>query len=226
MGELKKWKLPLFLGMGGVCLLFIVGVALSFLIAPKSYKVDTTFYFLVLPVEDKTVSAWSQNVYVSGGAGYVFTHEKQDYVALASYPTQAVAEGVQGTLQEKGQEVLILPLTLNALYFVGRENVEAQASVEGTVTTLLGCTQLLYNTANGVDSGQYTQNEARAVIDELKRVLVGLQSEGLAAFDNLLGGAVKECTAMTSGIIYAKDIRYLQLSLSHGLYSLQEVFTK
>ncbi|MBQ9081774.1 MAG: hypothetical protein IJY26_03985 [Clostridia bacterium] len=213
--------------MFGVGAIFIAVIAVSFatfFIGVEEFSVNRTFYFLVLDAKEETVDVLSQDAYVGGGAGYAFTYKSAHYVALASYPSETQAKTVQDTLEKKGTQTKILPLELNTLYFTTKAQRENKAQIEGCVNTLLQCITLLYNTANGVDTVQYTQREARAIINELQAVFKELRQNSPPQTESLLGGAERKCREITVGIVYAKDIRYLQLFLSEGLYNLQTVF--
>ncbi len=213
-------------GMGILFILVIVVGAVSCAAGAESYVVDKTFYFLVLSVGEEDASDRAQDVYVNGGAGYVFSLEGAEYVGIASYADEASAAGVRDALAEKGKQTEILPLTVDTFWFSTRGQRAVRAQVEGCVNTLLQCITLLYNAANGLDSGEYTQREVRAAVTELRTVLNGLLRDAAAETKELLRGAARQCLGMMSSAVYAKDLRYLQLYLSEGICSWQNIFCR
>ncbi len=219
-------KVLFFLGMGGVFIAVIGVYLVSFVFRTEEFKVERTVYFLVLPAEEATSSVVVQDIYVSGGAGYVFSHKATQYVALAAYNNEWAAKNVQGTLEKKGKQTQILPLEIDTFYFKSKKEKEIKGAVEGCINTLLQCADLLYTTANGLETTRFTQGEARQIITELQSVFNGLKTTAAPQTEDLLNFASKKCREITSGIIYAKDVRYLQLFLLEGVYGLQETFDK
>ncbi len=214
------------LGMGGMFIAVICLYSVAFALRTEEFTVNRTVYFLVLPAEESTSSVVAQDIYVSGGAGYVFSHKATQYVALAAYNDEWAARNVQGTLEKKGKETKILPLYIDTFYFKSKKEKENKGAIEGGVNTLLQCADLLYTTANGLETTRFTQGEARQIVSELQSVFNALKANAVAQTEVLLNYAVKKCREITSGIIYAKDVRYLQLLLLEGVYALQEAFDK
>lgn len=219
-------ELLLVAGMGAFFFVVIASFFVGMACRAEEVKIGRTFYFLVLPADEQTATVWAQNVYVNGGAGYSFLHDGTYYVALASYRTENEANNVRASLKQKGRQTKILPLTVDSFYFTTRAQKEEKQNIEDCVNTLLQCVDLLYNTANGVDTAQYTQEDSRAIVAELKTVLGALREKDTLRTEEILVSAINQCRGIISGTVYAKDIRYLQLFLSEKIYDLQKIYHK
>lgn len=224
--EVKEFILKNLFVLGMVSLFssVIIGYFATLSVRMKNFTVDRTFYFLSVKVQAETAAVVAKSEYSDGGAGYTFVHDGQDYVALAGYNTEREAQIVSDSLKTRGRETEIVSLTVDTFYFTDRKEVEAFEGVYGFVHTVLQCIDLLYETANELDEGGFTQEEARRVLKEICGVIAQAGEGGVTRVTELTRASVNKCTEIVNGVIYAKDVRYTQLLLSEGIYDLQELF--
>lgn len=224
--NIKDFILKNVLIAGMVCLFstVIVGYFAALSARMKNFTVNRTFYFLSVKAAAETAAVLAQSEYTDGGAGYTFQYGGEYYVGLAAYNTEREARLVQDTLKNRGRDTQIVSLTVDTFYFTDRKEIEAYENTHGFVTTVLQCVDLLYAAANGLDEGAFTQSEARGVLKEISGVISRAGEGGVADVAALSRAGVEKCAEITDGVIYAKDVRYLQLQLSEGVYNLQKVF--
>lgn len=186
---------------------------------------ENKYYLLVKDCEEATVTAVMGEVYASGGAAYLYG---TNAVALACYFTQTDAERVQHTLSERNVETRIVPLVGKDLYLYG-DRAELSERVEANLSTVHACAQLLYDTANGLERMSYSQEEARARLEGVTSVLLGLQKENRdAAFSRWNADLFEiEQTGrdFAGGILFSKDMRNLQVRLCIMISEAAEYFT-
>ena len=212
------------LGMVSLFSAVVVGYFAAISARTKDFTVDRTFYFLAVKAEAETAAVVSKSEYSYGGAGYTFTYDGVNYVGLASYNSESEARIIKEGLKNRGKETEIVELTVDTFYFTDRREVEKYEETCGFVNTALQCADLLYATANGLDSGELTQEEARRVIEEIRAVFSQAGEKGCAAVAEMTDAGEKKCAGIVSGVIYAKDVRCLQMQISEGIYNLQKVF--
>lgn len=214
----------LILGMVSLFSAIVVGYFAAISVRMKNFTVDRTFYFLSVKVEAETAAVVAKSEYSDGGAGYTFTYNGVNFVGLASYNSEREAQVVSDGLKKRGRDTEIVALAVDTFYFTDRREVESYEGTYGFVNTALQCIDLLYATANGLDGGEFTQEEARRVMKEISAVLSQAGEKSVAAVEKLTCAGLKKCAEITDGVIYAKDVRCLQMQLSEGIYNLQKVF--
>ncbi len=73
---------------------------------------------------------------------------------------------------------------------------------------------LAYECANGLDTGEYTQNNSKSVVGDIKQGLIGLlHSNGDNCFTPKLNFMIAECEDKEVGFLLSKDMRYLQIAV-------------
>lgn len=186
-----------------------------------------TYYFLVRECEDTTAAAVAGQVYLSGGAGYLIETSGAQSVVLACYFKETSAQSVQRTMREKGIETDILTLSppdlaLNGKLASYRSRISANAQTADT------CARLLYDTANGLERTDVTQEEARAAVRGVVKSLKGLcveNGEGpFARWNAALSEAARKGTEIAEGILFAKDVRYMQVQLCYSVANIANYF--
>lgn len=195
--------------------------------AAETFTRNTSYYFLVRSCEDTTASAVVGEVYFSGGAGYLLEDGKA--VVLACYFSEETANSVREGLQEKGVETQILKRTLGEIELNG-DVAEAKKRIAANVETLETCALILYDTANALERTEYGQEEARVALSGVLKVIKGLREENAAiatlydVWNAELLRAERKAIEIYSGILFAKDIRYLQVQLCFTVLNLNRYF--
>ena len=188
-----------------------------------------TYYFLVRDCEDTTASAVAGQVYLSGGAGYLLEGTAgQSSVVLSCYFNVADAERVQSSMQGKGIETELLSFSTEEFVLQG-EKTKFKKSVEQNVETVETCARILYETANGLERTDTSQEEARAavrgVVSSLKGLRQGNEEQIFSLWNHSLVNAEKRGREIAEGILFAKDLRYLQVELCMAILKTSEYFT-
>ncbi len=190
-------------------------------------SLNKSYYFLVRSCEDTTASAVAGQIYFAGGAGYLLQYGGENAVVLACYFRQTDAEYVLEVMAGKGLDVRLLELksddfTLGGSKAAYRDKIVANA---GTVET---SAKILYETANALERTDISQEEARAAVRGVVNSLKGLRSENaeslFESWNFALSGAERRGTEIAEGILFAKDLRYLQTQLCMLIIRAKDYF--
>ncbi len=212
------------LGLGGfvaVLLLFagmllaLISVVLLTGRAQTTVSFGKTYYFVVRVCEDSTAAAVVGEVYSGGGAGL----RTEDGVVVACYYLRSDAERVSASMEERGISTRLLEKRTEDVVLTGDE-AEMAARVQANAELADVCAKMLFDAANGLERGSLSQEGARAMTKGAANALHGLRLGNAEAFfadwDRALEGFERECEVLSSGILFAKDLRRLQADiLSH-----------
>ena len=203
-----------------VAALLIFIAALSFFVGAfewngkSTVRLALTYHFLVVRCESATVGAVAGEAYLAGGAGYLL--ENENLVVLAGYYRKEDAAYVGDTMSANGVEVSILTRPLDD-FSTGREHAAERAAVAGNLKTLDAVSRLLFDAANGLERGSMSQEEARTAVrgaaDSLKGLAEGNGGEYFGLWNVELLRGQRRARELSSGLMFAKDLRYLQVSL-------------
>ncbi len=216
-----------------VMFLFVVALfaGVFFWQGERSVRVDgeREYYFLVRECEDTTASAVSGQVYLSGGAGYLLETNGRSCVVLAGYFRLEDAERVKSTMAEK--EIFADVLVLRSEdFFLEGDAAEEKNRVEGNLKTAETCARVLYDAANGLERTSLTQEEAKSAVRGVSKSLKGLRegnaSELFSRWNAELVAAERRCTEICEGILFAKDLRYLQVQLLMAVVNADGYFAR
>lgn len=206
-------------GIFVLCVCLFVGIFHLNGLQSTEVEFPQKYYFLARECEETTSSAVAGQVYFSGGAGYLLEANGQSAVALACYFTQEEAESVQRTLSEKGTETLILEMAPKTVTLHG-EKTEEKERILSNAKTLDTCAKILYDAANGLERTTLSQEEARAAVRGVVKVLSGLRTENgsecYSRWNVCLKEAERRGIEIAEGILFAKDLRYLQVQLCYS----------
>ena len=186
-------------------------------------EVDDEFYFLVRECRASTSAAVVGEVYAAGGAGY----PDGDTVVLACYYSKADARRICSLMEDRGENVSVLDRAVPDITLRG-DMAEAADRVLANYKTVDSCARLLFDAANGLERGSLTQKEAKAalggVADSLKGLRTGNAGDGFSAWNRELYRLEREGRDRLDGILFAKDLRYLQVSLCYALLGMGSCF--
>ena len=189
---------------------------------------EREYYFLVRDCEDTTAAAVAGQVYYAGGAGLRLERAGENCVVLACYFRITDAERVCGAMKEKGTDARILPLSGSDFVLEG-QNAAQKSRVEGNLETAETCARILYDAANGLERGDLSQEEARAAVRGAAKALKGTcESNPAGIFDRWnaqLTAEARRGTELADGILYAKDLRYLQAEILLSIVDADRYFT-
>ena len=87
---------------------------------------------------------------------------------------------------------------------------------------------ILYDTANGLERSELSQREAKAalsgVVSSLKGLIAGNGGDVFALWNIELNAAQRRGTEISDGLLFAKDLRYLQAMLCDKTVHLTNYF--
>lgn len=180
--------------------------------ARVSFRKD--YYFLVKDCEETTAAAVSGDIYSSGGAGYFL--ESDNAVAIACYFKETSAQSVQSSLAEKGTQTRLVVKSPSEMVLRGRKGAQKEKIVSN-LETVDSLAHILYDTANGLERSELSQKEAKAalggVLSSLKGLIGGNEGELYAAWNVALKEAQRRAEELEKGLLFSKDLRYLQTML-------------
>lgn len=201
-----------------VCLIASCAAALT-VEGTARVEFSRTYQFLVRDCDAEAAAAVSGEVSSLGGAGYYLQAEGESAVVLAVYPDEASAHSVLDGMKDEGEGVRLLALA--AQPFSVRGGAEQAARVLAQLRTLDTCASLLYRAANGLATGEFSQAEARAAADGVRRVLEGLAA---SSGEGEIGDLAEACRSLASGILFSRDVRRVQAEICAKIVSAHEIF--
>ena len=202
--------LVLFVGMTAGLILFMTlgGNGYARVSFSKNY------YFLVKDCEETTVTAVAGDVYSSGGAGYFL--EGDNAVAIACYFKETSAQSVKKNLEAKGTETRLIVRSPENLTLRGRKS-GYQKQIQSNLETVDTLAHILYDTANGLERSELSQREAKTalsgVVSSLKGLMSGNEGDVFALWNTALRETERRGKEVSEGLLFAKDLRYLQTML-------------
>ncbi len=203
----------LFVSIAAFLLCIAVFVVLVIFTGRARADVDTELdcYFLVRNCDDSTSAAVVGEVYSAGGAGYLYG----DSVIIACYYTKADARRVCSLLEGRGESVGILARSFEKLTLRGGDT-EHKEEILGSIETAKSAARLLYDTANGLETGSLSQVSAKANVEGAADALEGVAASDpslLDRWDCVLYDVIRNAREKSRGILFSKDVRFLQVSL-------------
>ena len=216
-----KMRLKKGLASTGIALLLFIGVTaglvLFMALGGQGYaRISSSkeYFFLVKDCEQTTATAVAGDIYSSGGAGYYMMSD--DAVAIACYFKESSALSVQKNLAQKGTETRLVVRSPEDLILRGRKS-GYKAQIEANLETVDTLAHLLYDTANGLERSELKQKDAKAALSGVVSSLKGLIAQNDNAVFALWNASLKEAqrhgAELGEGILFAKDMRYLQTML-------------
>lgn len=185
------------------------------------------YYFLVRDCEATTAAAVAGQVYVSGGSGYYIETGGESAVVLSCYFKKETAGSVCESMLEKGEAVRVLTLAPDDLYLNGNLAQESSHIYDNAETVDMFA-RLLYDTANGLERTELSQGEARAALRGVQKSLKGLCSENrgdaYGRWNAVLTEAERKCGESADGILFSKDVRYVQALLCYAVANIGNYF--
>jgi hypothetical protein len=208
------WKIA-FLIIGGVIL--CVGCLLvSLACCASSLNFCAQYYFVYFKEQDDAVSAASISSAVEslGGAGYILECDGKFYVTVACYYSEKDANTVCGNLQARNLKCGVLEKQVDGIKLVSAYAKNNKDLYKGNLNTLHSLSRLCYDIANNLDSGTYTQVQAKGALDGVISSLNGLLlSNSGNAFTPYLSSLVAVADDVYYDFVYSRDVRKLQIAI-------------
>lgn len=184
-----------------------------------------SYYFLIVSCTATSAVVVSGDIYASGGAGYYM--EEENAVAIACYFKETSAQSVQRNLQAKGTQTELVKRSAANLVFRGKKSGYKQ-QIESTLETVDLLAHILYDTANGLERSELTQKQAKAAVEGVASSLSGLRGVGSDEFffgwNTGLSEAERRAKELSQGLLFSKDLRYLQAMLCDKIVRMADYF--
>ena len=179
-------------------------------------KFERTYYFVYYRMSDNILSASSLSEAVSsyGGAGYVFAHDNYYYATFACYKTQDEADQVISNLKKRDLECNALKVEIKNLRLQNRNAKKNRELYLGNLNTLDSLYSLAYECANGLDTGNYSQQKAKQILSSISDTLNGmLKNNSNNCFTQNIKSLIDDCDR-AGGYLLSKNMRFIQISIA------------
>jgi hypothetical protein len=219
----KIWK-RLFGGLA-VCVTFISLCYTHVLYNAQTVEIGHEFYYLLS--EAPTTQATAQFVQLQGGAGYVLTHNKREYVAYSVYLSAEESEKARHSLLETGGNATCLSVHCDKLYLKKTFDKHSAAQIKGAFESLYGCIQVLNGEIKRLEKGA-TQESDKRILNDLVRKLEYLSKDNplqTVEYAQICNRAAKRITELTKGVVYVKDLRYVLCETCNDYLKLSKIFS-
>ena len=222
MKDKKSGNAPFLIAVAAVVTVTCAVILTAVCSAGKKLNFSAVFYFVCYSVEDNAVSADSLSSALEsfGGAGYVLEYGGEFYVTASCYYSQSDADKVKGSLLKKGLNCSTLKAESKSYEVSSIFGGNAQL-YEGNLNTLFSLSEMCYECANGLDTGEYGAEKAKSALDGVKSALKGLER---ANPSNCFSGELKrlcaECESVESGHVRAFSMRKLQIAIADTILNV------
>lgn len=195
--------------------------------------VNKSYYFLVA-AEECSESCLAE-AFLSGGAGVELRTESGEYAVLACYAGgngKEQAQEAQKTFSDlKKEETMIVPRGCGTIYLRTREQKRRKNEITGILNTLDGCADALYFAAKAAENGKMGQSALKETAKSTALVCSAL-AKSITGKD----GASKRCAELckdfsadlkeiSSGIVYARDLRRMQAEVCMAYLAFSGAYT-
>lgn len=215
---------PFFISVVSVAVITVLVCIFAASCQGAKLKFKTCFYFVCYAMEDNSISAGSISSAVSayGGAGYIMEHGGKYYVTVSCYYEEKDAENVCRELKDRNLFCSVLKIETEE-YRLKTSNAKKHTELyRGNLNTLNSLSRLAYDCANALDTGEYNQSKAKAVIADIKSGLNSLLSANENnCFTAELRRLIAECGDAAGGIVYSKDLRKLQIAIADTIINTE-----
>lgn len=216
-------NLPFFISVAAV--LFVTAIIIIYCTSYESAKISfkTCFYFVCYSSEENAVSAaaLSNSVTNMGGAGYVLEYGGEYYVTVSCYYNENDALRVQRSLLRRGLQCFVLTVEKDDYALKSGKSFKKQELYAGNLNTLYSLTELCYECANKLDTGEYNQTFAKSIISDIEKCLNGLKYSNLTnCFSEEIKRLLSECSAANAGYVYSRNLRKLQIAIADTLINI------
>jgi len=206
------------------CFLFCVGGYTLYLKNRTVVPLGKEFYFLTVQAEGVEVSALE--VQKDGGAGFLLPSKYGRKIALSVYFNQTDGEKVFVKNQEKYQNLSLVCVRCDSLYF-GGESVEERKAVLAALNTLSEHISLLNELIERVENGQ-TQEASKRILGEISEnfdYLTKLYRKKFPVLSKIYQRSGTKIQKQTADLVFAKDLRYVVCELSKGYIDFTEKYS-
>lgn len=224
MSARKKIFSPFLIAVTAVICATVTIFTCVFVTAEAKIKFNASFYVICYTARDDILSADAISATVSdyGGAGYVLGYGKNYYITIACYYDKGSAERVAKNLETRGLGCETVEIHTGEYPLQSFGARRRKKLYLGNLNTLYSLSELCYNCANGLDTGDLDQTRARALLADVKNGLEGLsEANGGNCFAAELNRLAAECDNADGGFLYSKNMRKLQLAIVDSIINIK-----
>lgn len=211
---------------------YIIGcfILISFVLTTSVYAfvlqqsdsvwVGKTFYFLLS--KNVHVEAGAYEAQQNGGAGYLFSENGKEYVALSVYLDGEIGASVAKELQD----VVLVEKSVGQFHFTTKREKKNHLQYVSAFDCLYAYVSILEREIFRMDKGG-TQESSKRVLNLLKRQFSFQRKKYQALFPDyakLCDAATERLSKITDGVVLLKDLRYLLCYLADGYVQLSSRF--
>ncbi len=211
-------------GVGAVVIATVIICVCAFSCAGGNMAFNASYYFVCYRVTDNVISAGSLSGTASsyGGAGYNLSYDGNYYVIMSCYYQKNDAETVCSSLKKRDLDCTVLEIKTDEYRLKSYSAKRNEELYLGNLNTLHTLSMLAYECANGLDTGSYTQQQAKSVVYDIKSGLKGLLN---ANRDNCFSSEIRRliaiCGDISEGYVYSKDLRKLQIAIADTVINIK-----
>ena len=214
---------PFIVAVGAIFAVTVIICAFAVSCNTLTLTFETTFYFVCYKSSDNYLSASSISDAVSsyGGAGYILELDGEYFITVSCYYSENDANSVRDSLARRELDCFVLKKETKE-YPLPRSAGKNAELFKGNLNTLTSLSSLAYACANKLDTGEYSQANAKQVSSDLLKGLKSLQSSNSSnCFSNELRRLIIICEDAGSGIVYSKDLRKLQIAIADTVINIE-----
>lgn len=214
----------MFLVVGAIVLATVIIVFCAVSCSGENLTFEETYFFVCYRMSDNAVSAGSLSNTASsyGGAGYILYHNDNYYVTLSCYYKKDEAETVCSNLKKHDLECTVLKIETKEYKLNNQNAINNKELYLGNLNTLNSLSSLAYDCANGLDTGTYSQSKAKQILTSITDTLKGLlRTNANNCFTESIQSAILECESISSGYLFSKNMRYIQIALADRIINVQ-----
>ncbi len=214
---------PFIIAVAAILAATVIICAFAFSCNSSTLTYKTTFYFVCYKSEENYLSASSISDAVTsyGGAGYILELDGEYYVTVSCYYSEDDANSVCDSLARRDLDCFVLKKQTEE-YPLPNSAKHNSALYKGNLNTLTELSSLAYTCANNLDTGEYSQTNAKQVVSDILKGLKSLQNANSGnCFSEELKRLVTICEDAGEGIIYSKDLRKLQIAAADTVINIK-----
>ena len=214
----------MFLVLGAIILTTVIICLSAVTCSGGKLKFEKTYYFVYYRMSDNALSASSLSGAASsyGGAGYVLCHNDKYYVTFSCYSRENEAKTVCSNLKKRDLECAVLEVGITGYKLQNSNSKSNQSLYLGNLNTLDSLSALAYECANGLDTGEYSQEQAKQILTTICDTLKGLlRTNENNCFTQSIQSLVEECEKANGGYLLSKNMRYIQIAIADKILHVE-----
>lgn len=180
-------------------------------------------YYVIVSAEDEGEFA-AAFAYPLGGAGVLLCCGGKEFASYECCFSYQNAKEKVNEWKKRGVHTRICAVKEPTIHLTGKERNQFH-SIARRRNSCISCIRLYSDFATGAERGERTQAEIKDCLAEVKKVLFKIAKEGKRGFFSLVNSVAEETDRLSSGVIYARDLRRASVSLLDGLFSYLEQFS-